>query len=85
MGECAWCTWDGVGGWGGSVCVRVCVWGGECVGERAGGVRLWECVCVLVAVFGDRIGYITLILSHHFVQLFIDSHPISAHPPTLGL
>jgi hypothetical protein len=38
-----------------------------------------------VAVFGDRIGYITLIINHHFVQLCIDSHPISAHPPTLGL
>jgi hypothetical protein len=66
------------------VCVCVCV-GGEWGGERVGGVRLWECVCVLVAVFGDRIGYITLILNHHFVQLCIDSHPISAHPATLGL
>jgi len=77
-----WC------GWVGGACVRacVCVWGGGGGGgARAGGARLWVCVCVLVAVFGDRIGYITLILNHHFVQLCIDSHPISAHPATLGL
>jgi hypothetical protein len=38
---------DGVGGWGGSVCVRVCVWGGASVWES---VRV-ECVCGSVCVF----------------------------------